>query len=600
MSTANSKQTEGHRGFWSRLWRRIGGKTEQEPEAQVKERPKLQMLEDDYVAVTGRKELVVGIDFGTSYSSVALLADSGLEMVPIDGDVMMPSVVSFPAPGEVLVGEEARARLAGSAQWTVVSPKRLLGRLYKDQSAQRLFSGLAFRTFAGSDRYLRLEAHGQIYSAQDVCAEILKVLRQRASEHLGQDVKSAVLAAPVGFGSLQRSALEQAAKQAGLRVETIVSEPTAAVLAQGFPSDWCGKIAVYDFGGGTFDFSVLEVDAESYRELCSGGDPWLGGDDFDIRIAEQLADAFERGTQVDLRSRAVEWQKLIFAAESAKRQLSGHDAAEVRVDDLIVTRDGTKGLSSRVTTAAFDQLTAPLVQRSINVAERVLHQARLSPQDIDAVLMTGGTSLVPSVQRAVRELFGADPIISEPHLAVVQGTAVQAAARSGADVARAVLRGRELHTVVGRTIGAGVEGGQVETIFERDSSLPSTRRHRFFTVQGGQTMMTIRLYEQVTSRVDQSRPLGKVMLKGLRGLAPGEEYVDVTFALAENGVLAINATVDGRQYAKKMPTNVAQRRRPLGPNHPAAGVPAGREAPLPEVKEVPARAQTAGQIDDGK
>jgi molecular chaperone DnaK len=581
------------------MWQRIAGKAPQEAEAPAKERPKLQLLEDDYVAVTGRQETVVGIDFGTSYSSVALLGDGGLELVPIDGDVMMPSVVSFPAPGEVLVGAEARARLAGSAQWTVVSPKRLLGRLYKDQSAQRLFAGLAFRTFAGSDRYLRLEAHGQIYSAQDICAEILKVLRTRASEHLGQDVTSAVLAAPVGFGSLQRSALEQAARQAGLKVEMIVSEPTAAVLAQGFPSDWTGRIAVYDFGGGTFDFSVLEVDAESYRELCSGGDPWLGGDDFDICVAGQLADAFERGTQVDLRSRAVEWQKLIFAAESAKRQLSEFDHAEVRVDDLIITREGTKGLSSRVTTAAFEQLTAPLVKRSINVAERVLHQARLTPKDVDAVLMTGGTSLIPCVQRAVRELFGAEPVISEPHLAVVQGTAVQAAARSGADVARAVLRGRELHAVVGRTIGAGVEGGHVETIFERDTSIPATKRHRFFTVTGGEPTMTIRLYEQVTSRVDQSRPLGKVLLKGLRGLAAGEEYVDVTFTLGENGVLAVNATVDGRQYAEKVPTNAAQR-RPLGPNHPAAGVPAGREAPLPEVKAIPSRAETAGQIDDGK
>lgn len=555
MASSDSDNTKEKLGFWARIFRRFKSAESSEKATTGQAAPKLQLLSDDYVPVSEQtNEIIVGIDFGTSYSSVAVLGDRGVELVRLQGEPMMPSVVSFPAPGEILVGAEARARLAGSAQWTITSPKRLLGRLYKDQAAQRLLAGLAFRTFAGSDRYLRFEAHDQIYSAQDICAEILKVLRQRASEHLGREVRAAVLAAPVGFGSLQRSALEQAARQAGLQVKAIISEPTAAVLAQGFEKGWAGKVAVYDFGGGTFDFCVLDVSAASFNVLCSGGDPWLGGDDFDISLAEQLADAFERETTVDLRNRAVEWQKLLFAAEQAKRELSTHSATTVRCDDLILTHQGSKGLSSRVTLGTFEQLTAPLVERATNVTERVLHQAGLAPRAVDAVLMTGGTCLLPAVQHAVRRIFGKEPILSEPHLAVVRGAAVQAGSLSGTSVARAALRDRSVQEVVGRTIGAGVDGGPVETVFERDSSIPATKRIRFATLQGGQTQMVIRLYEQVTSRIDQSRPLGKVFLKGLRGLAAGKEFVDVTFTLSTNGVLAVNAVVDGRQYTETIRT----------------------------------------------
>jgi molecular chaperone DnaK len=554
-------------GFWHRL-KGLFGKPQKAPEPKAAPAPKMQLISDEYVppeelqsrpGLARPDETIVGIDFGTSYSSVAVLRDRRLELVPIepDGDPMMPSVVSFPAPGQVLIGKDARRLLAGAAQWTIVSPKRLLGRLYKDQSAQRIFAGLAFRTFAGSDRYLRFEAHGNIYSAQGICAQILKRLKDRASEHLGKPVTSAVLAAPVGFGSLQRSAIEQAARHAGLSIKTIISEPTAAVLACGVEKNWTGRIAIYDFGGGTFDFCVLEVSSASYTVVCSGGDPWLGGDDFDAQVANQLADAFAQDTAVDLRNRAVEWQALLFAVEQAKRDVVESGAGVVQLDGLINTGRGSRGLQSRITRAVFDQLTAPLIKRSMVVVERVLDQASLRPADVDVVLMTGGTSLLPAVQEAVTEYFGKQPMIHEPHLAVVRGTAVRAASMSGSALAKAALRGRGLQDVVGRTIGAEADGGPLETIFERDTPLPSKRVHRFFTNEDGQRQMVIRLFEQSTSRIDQSKPLGRLVLRGLRGAARGQEYVDVTFTVESNGVLAVNAVVGNRSFSEKIPTGRA-------------------------------------------
>lgn len=548
-------------GLFGRLRRFLGGGGEPgSPSSEPPEQPKLELISDGYVnpdqiADKAAEEPLLGIDFGTSYCSVGLLDGDKLELVPMVGDdPMMPSVVSYPQPEQVLVGEEARAQLAGGAQHTVSSPKRLLGRLYKDPAAQRVFSGLAFETFAGSDRFLRFKAHGTIYSAQDICAEIFAELRRRAAAHFGKELRDAVLAAPVAFGSLQRSALEQAARQAGFRVRGTVSEPTAAVMAQGFPPDWKGRVALYDFGGGTFDFSLLDVQPESYHALCSGGDPWLGGDDLDTALAGDLADAFERETKVDLRTRAVEWQRLIFAAERAKRTLSEEDSAEIAIAELINTEAGAQGLEAQVSREQFDALADPLVQRSLVVVERVLAEARVTPRSVDAVVMTGGTSLVPLVQRSVGEFFDRDPIISRPHLAVVQGAAVEGARLGGRAIADEALRGRKVRDVIGRTIGAAAGDAAAITIFARSTPLPARCVQRFATTTDGSRQLKILLFEQHTSRVDESKPLGTVMLRGLRGLPAGEEFVDVTFSMNERGVLAVNATVGNHHVDEKIQT----------------------------------------------
>jgi molecular chaperone DnaK len=494
---------------------------------------------------------VVGIDFGTSYSSIALMR-AGLEIIPDEkGDPLLPSVISFPKAGESLIGWEARRRMGGEAQFTIVSPKRLLGRLYKDPQVAQLIGGLAFRTFAGTDKFVRFEAHGEIYSVTDICALILGKLRERACRYLDAEVSKAVFAVPVGFGTLQRSALEVAARKAGLEPVGLVTEPSAAVLAHGFRSQR-GVVVVYDFGGGTFDFSVLEVSETAFQVLCAGGDPWLGGDDFDNAMASNLADRFWKETGVDLRNRAVEWQALLFACEHAKRILSTKSAAEVRVDNLLHTSKGAKGLRYKLSRREFVKLVEPLIEKSITISKQVMQQAGISQKQVDGVVLTGGTSMIPAVRDAVSKCFKRKPAPGDPDLAVVRGASLRAAELSGEAISDTSMGGRTLKEVAGRTIGAGPKGGRVVTLFERDTPVPAEVFKAFYTQYDDQTEMVIGLYEESKSRVDESRTIGHLRYKGLRAAPAGQARIDFTFVLDEDGILHVTAVVEGKEYEKSI------------------------------------------------
>jgi len=492
---------------------------------------------------------IVGIDFGTTYSSVAVMR-AGLEVIPDErSEYQTPSVVSFPKPGEVLIGHEARQRMGGEAQWTIASPKRLLGRLYKDPQVSTLLGGLAFRTFAGSDKFVRFEAHGQIYSVMDICAMILRTLRERASRFLAAEVTKAVLTVPVGFGTLQRSALELAAQQAGLEVVGMLTEPGAGVLSHGFRGRE-GVVAVYDFGGGTFDFCLLEITETAFQVLCAGGDTWLGGDDFDQCIANHFADLFWKDTGVDLRTRTVEWQALLFACEQAKRDLSTKNSTEVRLEDILHTAKGKKSLQYKISRKEFVKLTSDLVDKSVNVMDRVLHQAGIQVKQVDSVVMTGGTSFIPSVRDAVTDYFGKKPVMGDPNLAVVKGAALRSAELSGEAVGETSMGGRTLREVAGRTIGVAQQDERVEVLFERSTPLPAEVHHVFYTIEDGQTEMVIALFEETKSRIDESRTIGHLRYRGLRPAPRGKRHIDFTFILDEDGILHISALVEGVQYDK--------------------------------------------------
>jgi molecular chaperone DnaK len=492
---------------------------------------------------------IVGIDFGTSYSCVALVR-AGFEMISgQQGDLMIPSVVSFPTAGEVVVGAEAKKRMAGEAQWTVASPKRLLGRPYKDPQVDSLVGPLAMRTFAGTDQFVRFEAHGDIYSVTDICAMILSKLRERACRHLGTDVSRAVFAVPVAFGSLQRSALELAAKQAGLQGVALLTEPSAALLAHGFRKR-AGLVAVYDFGGGTFDFCVVEVSKTTFKVLCAGGDPWLGGDDFDNTLASLVADRFWKDSGVDLRDRAVEWQSLVFACEAAKRQLSVKTSALVQVDNLVHTAKGAKGLKYKIARKDFVSAVSDLIERSTRITTQVMSQAGISPRDVNAVVMTGGTSLIPAVREAVTQMFKRKPVAGDSELAVVRGAALRAAELAGEKMKATPMAGRRLQEVAGRTIGASIQEGVVETIFERDTQLPAEHKHIFRTVRDNQTDMVVTLYEGSKSRIDERHILGQLRYRGLRARPAGQNGISFTFILDEDGLLHVTAIVEGRTFDK--------------------------------------------------
>ena len=502
----------------------------------------------DFAADATRAEApLLGIDFGTSYTSAALFSEEFLVIPTGDGDLQMPSVESFPRPGEVMVGREARQRMAGEAQWTLASPKRLLGRPYKDPLVAQHVAGLAFRTFAGTDRLTRLEAHGHIYSVTDICAMILGELKRQASDYLDAEVKRAVFAVPVGHGSLQRSALEQAAKQAGLEVVSLLTEPSASVLTHGLHRHNV-TVAVYDFGGGTFDFCVLRVRDTAFQVLCAGGHDWLGGDDFDAAMATWLSEQFAIETGVQLQNRAVEWQALLFACEEAKRRLTHFSTTEIVLPDLLFTSRGKRGLRHRMSRDQFERLTSHLVDKSLSVSDRVLREAALTPDKVDEVVMSGGTALIPAVRRAVRDYFGQEPRLGDPDLAVAKGAALRAAELEGEGVDATALDGRTLKEVAGRTIGAAVKGQSMVTLFGRSTPLPAETRYTFHTEQDDQTVMVVELYESPESNIDPTRPIGKLRYKGIRRAPAGKGKIDLAFHLDEDGMLHVTATVEGKHH----------------------------------------------------
>jgi molecular chaperone DnaK len=497
-----------------------------------------------------RQAPIVGIDFGTTFSSVAVCTGGKLTVIPDEeGDVQVPSVVSFPKPGEVLVGKEARERLASEAQSTIASVKRLLGRPYKDPHVANLVGKVAFRTFAGTDKFTRFEAHGQIHSATDLSAMILRKLFENATRFLGMPPSRAVFTVPVGHGTLQRSALEIAARQAGFDPVAMLTEPSASALAYGFRSQRT-NCAVYDFGGGTFDFCLLDIDEAAFRVLCAGGDSWLGGDDFDAALGNHLADRFWKETGVDLRTRAVEWQSLLFACERAKRALSSRAQVEINVEDLLHTASGKKGIHATMTRKEFAELVAPLVQKSISLAEGVLGQAGIASDRVANVILSGGTSLVPSVQEAVRAAFKKDPILGDAELSVVKGAALRAAELGGEAVAATALSGRTLREASGRTIGAGQRGGEVVILIQRDDPLPVEASHVFHTLADNQTEMVIVLYEESTASLEQIRSIGQLRYKGLKPAPAGKSHVDFSFLLDEEGLLHATATVEGKKISQ--------------------------------------------------
>jgi molecular chaperone DnaK len=329
----------------------------------------------------------------------------------------------------------------------------------------------------------------------------------------------------------------------------MLTEPSAGVLSHGFRGRR-GLVAVYDFGGGTFDYSLLEISETAFQVLCAGGDTWLGGDDFDQALASHFADQFWNDTGVDLRTRAVEWQALIFACEQAKRELSTKNAGEVRLEDLLHTAKGKVGLHYKISRKDFVSLTNQLVEKSIALVDKVMLQAGIQPKRVDAVVMTGGSSQIPAVRDAVTQYFGRKPVLGDPNLAVVKGSALRAAELSGEAIAETSMGGRTLREVAGRTIGAGLRGGHVETLFTRDTPLPAEVHHTFYTSEDSQTEMVIALYEESKSRIDESRTIGHLRYKGLRPAPAGVARIDFTFVLDEDGMLHVSALVEGKQYDK--------------------------------------------------
>ncbi|MBW2731106.1 MAG: Hsp70 family protein [Deltaproteobacteria bacterium] len=380
--------------------------------------------------VTSRKRMpIVAMDFGTSCSSVAVVQTRQINVLRLpNGAWDIPSVVGFLPNGSVVLGDEARAMLATDPKNAINSPKRLLGRFHRARGLEPYLANLAMNHSEAPDRGIRLHAYNRNYSIEQVCAPIIYQLRLTAERALGGRIERAVFTTPVSFDDRRYAALERAADLAGVKVLEFVDEPTAAALCHRFEPSFKGLVAVYDFGGGTFDFSVVEASAADVQVVATAGDVWLGGDDFDEVLANAAANAFWREHKLELQHQVVQWQRLLVAAEHTKRELSYKESAIVHVKEVALTASGPLDLHFPVTRAQFSKLAEPIIQRSLDTCHEALELSDIKAQELSAIYLSGGTSYIPAVREGIARHFGLAPTSAiPPERAVVTGAAVYAA-----------------------------------------------------------------------------------------------------------------------------------------------------------------------------
>jgi molecular chaperone DnaK len=386
--------------------------------------------DDKHVSgATTQTTAVVGIDLGTTYTSVAVVQNRKVTMFANDaGDKMIPSIISFVSRDEVVVGNAAKDRVATAPSRTVVSPKRLLGRGFDDREVQSFLAQQPYLAYRGPDGQALLEICQTKWAIPQICAHLLSHVRDVASARLSTDVTSAVIAVPVTFDDTRLAALQRAAKLAGFKNLDFIDEPTAAAVANRYVPGFGGVIGIYDFGGGTFDFSLVDVSGSTFKVLATAGDPWLGGDDIDLVLAEAAANQFWRQHKVDLRRQAVEWQQVKFACERAKRALAASDQATIAVPDVLRTATGMVSLELTIDRNIFARAARALITRSLDVCDRALAQAEIDKSKLSAIYMCGGTSHLAAVRDAVAAHFGVplrDGIA--PDQAVCLGASIEAA-----------------------------------------------------------------------------------------------------------------------------------------------------------------------------
>ncbi|MCA9664296.1 MAG: Hsp70 family protein [Myxococcales bacterium] len=501
-------------------------------------------------------ELAIGIDLGTSYSSVAVVRNGRPEVLADDqGNLTQPSVVAFLEQGGIQVGHPARALMGTDPYNTVYSIKRLIGRRMDDPEAQTAVASFPFRVTAGPNNHPVVELRGERLSVPELSAYILRLMKKIAEARLGQPVDKAVITVPANFNDAQRESTRIAGRIAGLDVIRIINEPTAASLAYGYRRNYNKLVAVYDFGGGTFDFTLLELRDTVFRVMSTAGDMFLGGDDFDEALATAVANSFWKQTGIELRRDVVEWQRVLLACESVKRELSRRARADLSVKKVAHTAKGVLDLSATVTRELFNSLCFDLVRRSFAVVERALNDAKVRPEDIDDVVLVGGTTYIPLVQASVEQFFGSAPRTEvDPETAVALGAAIQAASLMAAPSPEVATQQTVLLDVLPHSIGIVAAGGMVEKVLERNMSIPVEQSRIFSTSRDGQREVRIRIVQGESRRLEDNTPLGELVVGDLRPAPRGEVEVLVTFEVDTNGILNVTARDkdSGRIYEKSV------------------------------------------------
>ena len=483
---------------------------------------------------------VIGIDLGTTNSCVAVMEGNQAKVIEnSEGARTTPSVVAY--TDEILVGQSAKRQSVTNPENTLYAIKRLIGRRFEDDVVSKDKDMVPFKIIKADNGDAWVEAGGKGLAPQQVSAEILRTLKKRAEEYLGQEVKEAVITVPAYFNDSQRQATKDAGKIAGLDVKRIINEPTAAALAFGLDKKTSDqKIAVYDLGGGTFDISIIElaeVEGEKQFEVLStNGDTFLGGEDFDIAIIDYLVDEFKKDQGVDLKADPAALQRLKEAAEKAKIELSSNQQTEINLPYVTADSSGPKHLLYKITRAKFESLVSELVERSIKPVEIAMKDAGLSPSDISDVILVGGQTRMPLVQEKVKEFFGKEPRQDiNPDEAVAMGAAVQGAVLAG-DVTDILLL-----DVTPLTLGIETLGGVATPLIEKNTTIPTNKSQIFSTAEDNQTAVTVNVVQGERKQAADNKQLGLFNLDGIAPAPRGMPQIEVAFDIDANGILNVSA-----------------------------------------------------------
>ena len=460
---------------------------------------------------------IIGIDLGTTNSCVSVMEGGETVVIPnAEGGRTTPSVVAFTKDGERLVGQIAKRQAVTNPDRTIISIKREMGTTHK------------------------VNIDGKEYTPQEISAMILQKLKADAEAYLGETVTKAVITVPAYFSDSQRQATKDAGRIAGLEVERIINEPTAASLAYGLDKEDSQKILVYDLGGGTFDVSLLEIGDGVFEVLATNGDTRLGGDDFDERIIHYIADTFKRENGIDLRQDKMAYQRLKEAAEKAKIDLSGVMTTNINLPFITSDQNGPKHLDMTLTRAKFDELTADLVERTINPVNMALKDAGMTASQIDKVILVGGSTRIPAVQNAVKKITGKDPFKGiNPDECVAMGAAIQGGVLGG-EVKDVVLL-----DVTPLSLGLETEGHIFTRLIDRNTTIPITKSQIFTTAADGQTAVSIHVLQGERPMASDNKTLGRFELTGIPAAPRGVPQIEVTFSIDTNGIVNVSAKDKG-------------------------------------------------------